>query len=148
MIFCLVSYFYQKIIALQVQPPQCPTKTDSICRAGHFPLALNMQQLQKFDGSRVHQFHPTWSTTLYNIYTPSQNNIIMHSKYSHKLHVLGNVFVKLISLTERLPHHILHQDMPVSRSTASQKEQGFLLLPWLLNNIKSACRPLGVVLVL
>ena len=103
------------------EPPKCPTKTDSICSGGHFPLALNMQQLQKFDGSRVHQFHPTWSTTLYNIYTPSQNNIIIHSKYSHKLHVLGNMFVKLISLTERLPHHILHQDMPVSRSASSQK---------------------------
>ena len=39
-------------------------------------------------------------------YMCSHKITIIHSKYSHKLHVLGNVFVKLISLTERLPHHI------------------------------------------
>ena len=50
----------------------------------------------------------------------------MHSKYLHKLNVLGNVFVKFISPTERLPHQISHKDMPVSRSTSSQKKRGFL----------------------
>ena len=85
----------------------------------------------------------TWSKASYNIYTQSSNiNIIMHSKNLHKLNVLGNVFVKFISPTERLPHHISRKDMPVSRSTSSQKEQGFLPFLWLLNNIKSACRPL------
>ena len=102
-----------------------------------------MQQLQKFEGSRFHRFHPTWNTTSYSSYTQSSNNIIMYCKHFTNCMFLAMCYIHQ-SHWKTASSYIASRDSSTgaSRFTSSQKKQGFLLLPWLLNNINNGCRPL------